>query len=97
MMQPKPLNDEIKGANARGVDVDIVLARDQGSQEMIGQSNRESANELTAFRRDLADFHGEQSVGKLKLGWFKGPPRDLGDGNIASVFNPTGAGEKARG
>ncbi|MCP3881570.1 MAG: hypothetical protein GY701_24755 [Sulfitobacter sp.] len=86
------LNDEIKGAIARGVDVDIVLGYDQGAQEMLGQSNRASAEDLTEFRRELAGFHGERDVGKLKIGWFQ-PPRIVpqNPGNDAAKFNPSAA------
>ena len=85
------LNDEIKGALARGVDVDIVLARDVGVQEMLGQSNRESADDLAEFRRELAKFNGEDTVGKLNIGWFKGPPKGLVQHRLPSEFNPGGS------
>ena len=39
-------------------------------------SNRESADELLAFRKELAGFHGEDGVGKLNVGWFQ--PQLLG-------------------
>lgn len=84
------LNDELKGAIARGVNVDIVLAVDKRTQEMLGHSNRESADELTAFRKALADYRGSEAVGRLNIGWFRPQfqNQENADNDDISDFNP---------